>query len=146
MCNERLIVIELWDGQLDLRPLVEQWVSEIPGDYDIDKCMEDVRKLNESKGSAVLVLMVDGKPVGGLAITILDMFFTQESYAAVRYWYLLPRHRWMAKTLITAAKQWASGKGCDKIMVCSSKLSHPAKDFYTSMGFTEFETVYIGDV
>ncbi len=139
-------MIELWDGQLDLRPLVEQWVSELPGDYDIDKCVEDVKDLNDSENTAVFVLTSKGKPVGGLAISVLDMFFTQEPYAAVRYWYIMPRYRSKAKSLILAAKGFASGAGCHKLMVCSSKLSHPAEDFYTLMGFTEFETVYIGDV
>ena len=138
-------MIEEWDGQLDLRPLVEQWVSELPGDYDIDKCMKDVEGLNKEENSAVLVLM-DGSPVGGLAISVLDMFFTQKTYAAVRYWYILPRYRSKAKSLIQRAMIWALAQGCHKIMVCSSTLSHPAKDFYALMGFTEFETVYIGDV
>lgn len=139
-------MIEEWDGQLDLRPLVEQWVSELPpGDYDIDKCVKDVEDLNNQENSAVLLLM-DGKPVGGLAISVLDMFFTQEYYAAVRYWYLLPRYRSKAKYLIQRAMIWALAHDCHKIMVCSNKLSHCSKDFYTLIGFTEFETVYIGDV
>lgn len=138
-------MIEEWDGKLDLRPLVEQWVSELPGDYDIDKCMRDLKDLNESENSAVLLLM-EGKPVGGLAISVLDMFFTQETYAAVRYWYILPRYRSKAKFLIQRAMIWALAQDCQKIMVCSSKLSHPAENFYKLMGFTEFETVYIGDV
>lgn len=139
-------MIEVWDGKLDLRPLVEQWVSELPGDYDIDKCMDDVRELRELPNSVVLVLMDKDKVVGGLAISVLDIFFTQESYAAVRYWYILPRYRSKAKSLIRTAMTWAKANGCQKIMVCESKLSHPAKDFYTLMGFTEFETVYIGDI
>lgn len=139
-------MIKLWDGKLDLRPLVEQWVSELPGDYDIDKCVADVKDLNQWPNSAVLLLMSDSQVVGGLAAEALDMFFTQESYAAVRYWYIMPKYRSRAKSLIRAAREWARGEGCAKIMVCSSKLSHPAKDFYTLMGFKEFETVYIGDV
>lgn len=139
-------MIKLWDGQLDLRPLVEQWVSELPGDYDIDKCIADVKELSNTPGSAVLVLIEDDKVAGGLAISNLDVFFSNDFHAAVRYWYILPRYRSKAKSLILAARDWALKCGCQKIMVCSSKLSHPARDFYTLMGFEEFETVYIGDV
>ncbi len=51
-----------------------------------------------------------------------------------------------AAVVSAGAMIWALAHDCEKIMVCSSTLSHPAKDFYTLMGFTEFETVYIGDV
>jgi GNAT superfamily N-acetyltransferase len=136
-------MIEQWDGQRDLRPLVEQWVKEcVPGDYDIDKCLQDVKDLNDA--GAVLLLVEDGEVVGGLALSVLDMFFSDKTYAAVRYWYILPRYRSLAKRLIRGAKEWA--KDCDYLLICSSRLCHPAKDFYELMGFTEFETVYIGEI
>ena len=139
-------MIEIWDGQTDLRPLAEAWAKECTGDYDIEQGMRDLTSLRECVNSDVLVLKEQGEVVGAMGIQILDMFFTKDCYSAVRYWFILPEFRFMAQRLIAYAQKWSREIACAKMMICSNKLSLPCDDFYKSMGFEEFETVYIGDV
>lgn len=138
-------MIELWDGKLDLEPLASAWSQEVPG-YSIEKGLSDLALMRDEPHSDVLVLMWQGLPVGGMGIQVLDMFFTSESYAAVRYWYILPKFRSLAKQFVSAAKHWARGKGCEKLLVCSSGLCRASDDFWKLMDFGYFETVYVGDV
>jgi hypothetical protein len=143
-------MIEIWDGQTDLRPLAESWLDECPGDYDIEKGLRDLQDMNELSNSDVFILkndiVVDGIIYGAMGITVLDMFFTKEIYSAVRYWYILPNYRYLAPELIAFAEKWSKEMGCTKMMICSNKLSLPCDDFYKKIGYREFETVYIGDL
>jgi hypothetical protein len=139
-------MIEIWDGQTDLRPLAESWLKECPGDYDIEKGLDDLCDLSGMANSELFILIDEKHPVGAMGITILDMFFTKESYSAVRYWYILPNFRYRAPELIAFAETWSKEMGCTKMMICSNKLSLPCDDFYKKIGYREFETVYIGDL
>ena len=149
-------MIEIWDGQTDLRPLAEAWASECKGEIDIEQGIRDLTCLKESDNSDVFVLRhiftperdgcVGHHVVGAMGITILDMFFTKDTYSAVRYWYVLPKYRSKAQSLISYACQWSKEMACTKMMICENKLSVPCADFYKAMGFEEFETVYIGDL
>lgn len=146
-------MIEIWNGQSDLRPLAEAWAKEIGGDFDIEQGMRDLTSMRVCVNSDVLVLNVtsnweenERKIVGAMGIQILDMFFTKDAYSAVRYWYILPEYRYEAKSLINFARKWSKEMACTKMMVCENKLSVPCGDFYKAMGFEEFETIYIGDV
>ena len=142
-------MIEIWDGQTDLRPLAEEWAKEWHGEYDIEQGMRDLTSMRECVNSDVLVLYeLAGRDniVGAMGIQILDMFFTKDAYSAVRYWYILPEFRYMAKDFINFARRWSQNMACAKMMVCENKLSVPCGDFYKAMGFKEFETVYIGDL
>ena len=139
-------MIEIWNGQTDLRPLAEAWAKECGVDADIEQGMRDLLNL-----PAVFVLNIDmddgtKRLVGAMGIAILDMFFTQDTYSAVRYWYVLPKYRSKAQSLISYACQWSKEMACTKMMICENKLSVPCADFYKAMGFEEFETVYIGDL
>ena len=139
-------MIEIWNGQTDLRSLAEAWAEECSGDYDIEQGMRDLTSLRECVNSDVFVLKHEGEIVGAMGIQILDMFFTKEAYSAVRYWYILPSYRYIAKDLIRYAQNWSREMACTKMMICANRLCHPADEFYLAMGFREFETVYIGDV
>jgi len=139
-------MIEIWDGQTDLRPLAEQWAKECPGDYDIEQGMRDLTDLSESLNSDVFVIKREGIVVGAMGITVLDMFFTKDSYSAVRYWYIFSEFRYMAKDLVKFARKWSKDMACTKMLICSNRLSLPCDDFYLAMGFREYETVYIGDL
>ena len=140
-------MIELWDGQTDLRPLAEAWSSECSLDLDIEQGMRDLTDLKESDNSDVFVLKNGDDIVGAMGITVLDMFFTKDCYSAVRYWYILPKYRSQARSfLMNSAQLWSRKMACTKMMICENKLSVPCADFYKAMGFEEFETVYIGDL
>ena len=144
-------MIEIWDGQTDLRPLAEAWAKEWSGEYDIEQGMRDLISMKECVNSDVLVLNIDQddgakKLVGAMGIQVLDMFFTSDSYSAVRYWYILPKFRYKAQTLIASARQWSKDMACTKMMICENNLSIPCREFHKAMGFGEFETVYIGDL
>lgn len=140
-------MIEIWNGQTDLRPLAEEWATEWQGDYDIEQGIRDLTFLSEGEHSDVIVLINSNlKVVGAMGIQVLDMFFTKESYSAVRYWYILPEYRSIAKSLVNYARKWSQEMACEKMMICENKLSVPCADFYKAMGFREFETVYIGDL
>ena len=149
-------MIEIWDGQTDLRPLAEAWASECEGEIDIEQGMRDLTSLKECVNSDVFVMknsippnaseLPQDKVVGAMGITVLDMFFTKDCYSAVRYWYILPDYRYFAKDLIHLARGWSKEMACTKMMICENKLSVPCADFYKAMGFEEFETVYIGDL
>ena len=144
-------MIEIWDGQSDLRPLAESWAKEWSGEYDIEQGMRDLTSMRECVNSDVITLSTFGSDiptqvVGAMGIQILDMFFTKDAYSAVRYWYILPDFRYMAKDLINFARKWSQGMACTKMMVCSNKLSVPCDGFYKAIGFREFETVWIGDL
>lgn len=138
-------MIEIWDGQSDLKPLAEAWAKEWSGEYDIEQGMRDLISMKECVNSDVFVLMAD-RPVGAMGIQILDMFFTQDAYSAVRYWYIKPGFRYLAKDLVNYARKWSKEMACTKMMVCENKLSVSCGDFYKAMGFEEFEIVYIGDL
>jgi hypothetical protein len=139
-------MIKIWDGKTDLRPLAESWLKECPGDYDVEKGLKDLHDMMELPNSDVFVFIVDSNVVGAMGITVLDMFFSKESYSAVRYWYILPEYRCSATSLIAFAERWSKKMGCTKMMICSNKLSLPCDDFYKKIGYREFETVYIGDL
>jgi len=144
-------MIEIWNGQTDLRPLAEAWAKEWSGEYDIEQGMRDLVSMRECVNSDVLVLNIDmddgtKKLVGVMGIQILDMFFTKDAYSAVRYCYILPDFRYKAQSLINFARKWSKDMVCTKMMICENKLSVPCGDFYKAMGFEEFETVYIGDL
>ena len=139
-------MIEIWDGQTDLRPLAEAWSKECNLDLDIEQGMRDLTDLSESTNSDVFVMKNGDEIVGAMGITVLDMFFTKDCYSAVRYWYILPKWRSYANHLVAYAQKWSREMACTKIMLCSNKLSLPCDDFYKAMGFKEFETVYIGDL
>lgn len=139
-------MIEIWNGQIDLRYLAEEWAKEWSGDYDIEQGMRDLLDLRESVNSDVFILRDGVDIVGAMGIQILDMFFTKDCYSAVRYWYVLPEFRSKAKDLINYARQWSKEMACEKMMIGENKLSVPCKDFYKSMGFTEYETIFIGDI
>ena len=139
-------MIEIWNGQTDLRPLAEEWAKEWSGEYDIEQGMRDLTSMRECVNSDVFVLSHDGVTGGAMGIQILDMFFTKDAYSAVRYWYVLPDFRSLASQLIIYACKWSRDMACTKMMICENKLSIPCGDFYKAMGFEEFETVYIGDL
>ena len=139
-------MIEIWDGQSDLRPLAESWAEEWQGEYDIEQGMRDLTCLKEGENSEVFVLIDDDNIVGAMGIIILDMFFTKDDYSAVRYWFILPEYRYLAKGLINFARKWSSDNACKKIMVCENESSVSCAEFYKIMGFKKFETVYIGDL
>lgn len=139
-------MIEIWNGQTDLRPLAESWAKEWSGEYDIEQGMCDLTCLRESADSDVLIMYDGVSIVGAMGIQVLDMFFTKDAYSAVRYWYVLPEFKSKAKDLINYARKWSRDMVCTKMMICENKLSVPCANFYKSMGFREFETVYIGDL
>ena len=139
-------MIEIWDGQTDLRPLAEAWAKECYKDADIEQGMKDLISLRECVNSDVFVMKNGEEIVGVMGIAILDMFFTEDSYSAVRYWYVLPKWRDHAMYLVRFAQKWSKKMACTKMMICSNKLSIPCDDFYIAMGFKKFETVYIGDL
>lgn len=145
-------MIEIWNGQTDLRPLAEEWAKEWSGEYDVEQGMRDLTSMGECVNSDVLVDIVltgevpEKTVVGAMGIQILDMFFTKDAYSAVRYWYILPNYRFEAKNFINYARKWSQKMACTKMMVCENKLSVPCGNFYKAMGFKEFETVYIGDL
>jgi GNAT superfamily N-acetyltransferase len=126
--------------------LAVKWAAEVDNGYDIDKGLADLTELANRGDGEVFILTNGGRLVGALGITILDMFFTFDFYSAVRYWYVEPKSRYLARSLIAAAKKWSKENGCAKMLVCSNKLSLPADDFYEAIGFEEFERVYIGDL
>ena len=138
-------MIEIWDGQTDLRPLAEAWAKEISYDADIDCAVEDLDLMLKSQDSDVIVLTGGGCIVGGMGITTQGVSHTRELHSAVRYWYILPEFRWRAQSLIGHAKQWSRDKDCAKMMIVESKYV-PCGDFYERMGFKVHETVYIGDL
>ena len=139
-------MIEIWDGQTDLRHLVEAWSKEWQGECDIEQGMRDLTYLKETDNAEVFVMKTGDEIVGALGITVLDIFFTKDCYSAVRYWYVLPQWRSHAMHLVRHASKWSKEMACEKIMLCSNKLSLPCDDFYKAMGFREYETVYIGDL
>jgi len=141
-------MIEVWDGEADLLPLAASWMNEaVPGEYNVYKGMKDLREMHDDEFSDVLVLKdFLGKVVGAMGIQVHDVFFTDRSYAAIRYWYVLPRFRWLARPFIKGAMRWAARHGCESLLVCSSKLCPNSDKFLTKMKFKLFETVYVGDV
>lgn len=139
-------MIEIWDGQTDLRPLAEAWAKEIGIDADIDCAMEDLRIMYESPDSDVLLLYTNERLVGAIGITIQNISHTRELHSAERYIYVLPEYRAFAKSLIEAAKEWSRQRGCVKMMIGESTLSAPCGKFYEALGFRVYETIYIGDL
>ncbi len=142
-------MIEIWNGQTDLRPLAEAWAEEWQGEYDIEQGMRDLTSISEGEYSGVLVLYElagRDKVVGAMGIQVMNMFFTKDSYSAVRYWYILPEFRYMAKDFVSFARRWSQNMGCAKMMICDNRLSVSCSSFLKAVGFEEFETVYIGDL
>lgn len=143
-------MIEIWDGQTDLRPLAEAWSKEITDFTDIDKGMNDLIEMREGLNSDVFVLKYEGKVVGAMGIIILDLFFSNEFHSAARYWYILPDYRFLARELVNYAKDWSRKMGCHKIMLGSNERGIPPNKtidkFYELTGFKKHETIYIGDL
>ena len=136
-----------WDGKPeDMEDLAEAWANEVGVEYDLPTAMFDLQEMAKGELSDVLVLPHDGKIVGAMGIQVDDMFFTKDVYSSVRYVYILPKYRGLAKYLVIAGKNWARKHGCKKILVCSSGLSKASDDFWKLMDFDYFETVYVGDV
>lgn len=132
-------MIEVWNGQTDLQPLVESWSSE--QQIDVEQCMRDLTSLRECVNSDVIVLNVND-PVGLMGIQTVDMFFTKECYSNVPYWYVLDKYRFLIREMVDFARRWSKQMACEKILVCFNKFSVPAIE----MGLEKFETVYIGNV
>jgi hypothetical protein len=138
-------MIEIWDGQSDLRPLAEAWAKEIGIDADMDCAVEDLNSMLNDPDSDVIVLIDGGEVVGGMGITVQNISHTRELYSAERYWYILPGHRHLARGHINYAKQWSRDKGCVKMMICEWKYVSCAR-LYELLGFKVHETIYIGDL
>jgi GNAT superfamily N-acetyltransferase len=145
-----MVEITEYNGE-NITPLAKAWVSECSlGEFDLPTAVNDIVAMHEGRNSEVFILKYNGRIVGGLGIGILDMFFTKDSWSAVRYWYIEPDYRFLARQLINRAEKWSLDKGCTKIMVCSNRMCHPGEnapdEFYLKMGFRQFETVYVGDL
>lgn len=145
-------MIEIWDGQSDLRHLAEAWAEEWQGEFDIEQGLRDLTSMRECVNSDILIdTVITGKIptktiVGAMGIQVLDMFFTKDAYSAVRYWYYLPNYRSYAREMINYAHKWSTKMNCTKMMICDNRLSVSCSGFLKAMKFTEFETVYIGDL
>lgn len=143
-------MIEIWDGQTDLRHLAEAWAEEITDTCDIEKGMQDLISMKEDANSDVFVLKYKGKIVGAMGIIVLDMFFSNDFQSAARYWYILPGYRFLARKLVNYAKDWSRKKGCHKIMLGSNERGIPPNKtigkFYEAIGFKKHETIYVGDL
>jgi hypothetical protein len=146
-------MIEIWNGQSDLRPLAEEWAKEIVDECDIDKGMKDLVDMKEGPESDVFVLRHEDEVVGAMGIQVLNMFFTKEDYSAVRYWYILPKCRYMATCLVNYAKKWSVIHGCTKILMGSNKngtqdspTSKTIDKFYEALGMQVHDIIYQGDL
>jgi hypothetical protein len=139
--------VTIWDGE-DLMPLADQWAKDSRiDDFAPHVAERDMREMHERGDSEIFVLKDPEKNVvGAMGITILDMFYTEDFYSAVRYWYVLKEHRAMAFKLMAKARRWSLEKRCTKMMVCSNRLCDPSDKFYKTLQFTEYETVFIRDL
>ena len=139
--------VAIWNGE-DLMPLAKEWAKDCRiEDFAPEVALKDMLDMRERGDSEVFVLLgPEGEVVGGMGITILDMFYTEDFYSAVRYWYIRPEHRAMALKLLSQARRWSIEKGCTKLMVCSNRLCDPSDGFYKAYHFTEYETVYVRDL
>lgn len=139
-------MIEIWNGQSDLKPLAQAWAEEIGVDADMSCVVEDLALMLNDPDSDVIINRFNVIIYGAMGITVQNVSHTKELHSAVRYFYILPERRHLARGMIVFAKKWSREKGCVKMMICESKLSLPCGDFYKAVGFTEYETVYIGDL
>jgi hypothetical protein len=129
-------MIEIWNGQSDLRHLIEAWAEEWQGESDVEQGIRDLTSMEDSE---VFVLLDKDSIVGAMGIQVMDMFFVKDNYSAVRYWYILKGFRSLARDLVNYARKWSNEMACTRIMMCSNKLSLPCGDFYKAMGFKEFK-------
>jgi len=140
--------VKKWDGKLDLMPLARQMAEESKIiDFAPEVAIEDMKSLHE-RGDSDLFVMFDpkGEVVGGMGIVMLDMFWTKDFYAAIRYWYVKPEHRAVALTLVGTARKWAIEKRCPVLLAASSELCVPSEKYLEALQFTKFETIYARNV
>ena len=136
-----------WSGEPGLMVLAQEWADECGiEDYSPDAALNDILDMRQRGDCKLFALMLGEEIVGGLGITILDMFWSDDCYSAVRYCYVKPLHRPAALKLIAKARKWSMYMRCPKMLFCSNTLCKPTDKFLKALQFKEFETVYIRDI
>src|SRR4030042_822363 len=115
-----MITIDKWNGE-DVIALCEKWLEESGHEHDRQAILEEAGSIK--KNGEVFLLKDEEKIKGILGVSILKMFFTRDNWSVVRYWYVEPDQRFMARALLIHAMSWSKQMGCKKMMVAAKRLS-----------------------
>jgi GNAT superfamily N-acetyltransferase len=135
-----------------LKPVVEAWVAsagyeEFGINLEYQVCYKTLRKMMRSPDGAILLLKVDGEPVGFLVMYIFANHIGYGKVAQERYFYIMPEYRGTSGVrLIREAEKWAKHKGANYFFMFSSKLAGPLYErtcaLYERLGMKQMESMY----
>ena len=137
----------------DIRPATEEDVPALLDLYDhlssdTEKCPEDlarenITRLNQIAGSAILVGTVGGQLVTTCTLIVVpNLTRTGRPYGIIENVVTLPSHRGkgLATAVLDAASARAWENGCYKIMLSTGSSNPKTLSFYESAGFAQTRT------
>lgn len=140
-----------------LKPIATSWIEESNGDefgldIDVDKGVEQFRKMVMNDNADVLLLVIQGKIVGFTGLLIFTSPLSDQRICNEHYMYILPKYRKGKNPIkiIHAAEDWAREHGCTHIMFNASNLASGLHDkvcrMYERLKMHKFETSYIAQI
>jgi hypothetical protein len=144
------MMVEEYRDNVDLIPLLRQWRGEAQmGKFGIKGYVHEVQSFL-SKLPCVLLLVNEGVPVGLMGISVSTSPTGPQNMANEHFWYIAPKFRGYARTMIRAAEKWAKEKGCSHLILNASYAASASCDkvshIYELLKYQPFERVYIKEV
>ena len=122
-------------------PAVASLAAQLFGDT-AEKLAEEFNLLMSSKGCAVFLLSMDGRPAGFAQCQLRHDYVEGTDTSPVGYLegiYVLPEYRThgCARELLAQCEQWAKAQGCTEFASDCELDNGGSLAFHLKMGFTE---------
>lgn len=134
----------------DLMFLIREWrgIGQQNG-YGILVYVPDVLAYLSSLAT-VFLLFDSGRLQGLLGMSIAQSPTGPQKIANEHFWYITPKYRGHARSMLKAAERWAKDHGCSHLIVNSSymasDLCEKVSRIYELLRFKPFERVFIKEV
>jgi N-acetylglutamate synthase-like GNAT family acetyltransferase len=103
------------------------------------------------RGCTTLVMVKDGEIIGCVGLIRHGWgACLVENFASENLWYVKKEHAGYARTLVSAAKQWAAENGCEYLVFSTNRLScaraEKGDEFLKAMGFRPLYQLHLCEV
>ena len=145
------MIIEQCKTVEDLRPLADEWLSELNAEEfgletDIEVVKADLEWWLDGEG-VVLVAKEDDAILGMLAVFAVPSYLGRQKIALEKYWYCRNGSHFAGPKLYMEAIKWSKEHGCSHLITSGSKMASDRHDsicnFLEKSGAQHFETSYI---
>ncbi len=144
-----MTIVEYNNG-IDLVPLLRLWRAEAQMEkfgvlVYVPETLEFLKGL-----PCVLLLIREGITVGLMGISITTSPTGPQKIANEHFWYIIPKFRGYARTMLKAAEKWTKEHGCSHLIVNASYMASGSCDkvsrMYELLKYQPFERVFIKEV